>query len=240
MILIIDEKLKNLQKKNKKKIIMKKIFLTIAIFIGISGFCFSQEEENEMEKPKDYTLAIHIHPLTLINSVLTYKENSSHYIYTTIEIPYSPSTSFMVRPSIWYVETRRCFSLLGSGSCNKNLYRVGTDSGIRYYPPNKQEFKQKFYVQGTVGIFRRKYEEYDDYDYANWYQRYGLTSDSESFFEADIMMYIGGLVKLKTNLSILADIGIGVGTHPGRVFTADDGLLRELNGSNFRFDWNFV
>ena len=124
---------------------------------------FARRRKNEIVKQKDYSVAVHIHPLMLLASVLSNKENPSHYIYTTIEIPYSPSTSFMIRPSIWDVKTRRCFSLFGGGSCNKNLYRIGIDLGIRYYPPNKQEF----YMQGTVGVFRRKYEEYGFYYDAN-------------------------------------------------------------------------
>jgi len=221
---------------------MKKIFLTTAIFIAINNFCFSQEEaKNEIVKQKDYSVAVHIHPLTLINSVLSDKANYSHYIYTTIEIPYSSKNSFIIRPSIWDCIIRECFSFFGGGSCNQNLYRVGTDLGIRYYPPNKQEFKQNFYMQGTVGVFHRKYEDYGFYYDANWNQHYGLTPESESFLEADIMMYIGGSIKpKKTNLSILVDIGIGVGTHPMRVFTGGGGLFgHHHSSSNFRFDWNF-
>ena len=54
-------------------------------------------------------------------------------------------------------------------------------------------------------------------------------------------MYIGGSIKPKnSNLSTFADIGIGVGTHPMRIFIGDNGLFGHLYFNNhIRFDMNF-
>jgi hypothetical protein len=188
----------------------------------------------EEGKTKKYSVAVHIHPPMLIFSLLS---DNLCYIYTTIEIPTSPKYSVVIRPSLWDCKIARSGGWFGSNA--QNLYRTGTDLGVRSYSNKKGK---GFYTQVTVGVFHRKYEDYGSYYDDNGKQHYGLTPDSESFWEIDIMGYIGGSIKpKKSNLSIFFDGGIGVGSHPMRAFISSEGgfFSHHRSDGSFRFDWNF-
>jgi len=188
---------------------MKKIILISVIFIAVSSFCFAEEvsEIAIIEKPKEYSVGVHIHPISLIISLTTpftdSKEYSSLNLYSTIEIPCSPSISFVIRPSLsidefdYYKLSQRCVSSSGT-----NDFILGTDLGVRYYTSNNGK---GFYVQGKIGLFRKTEEEYET-------KYYEITTSSKTFFDADIMVYIGNSIRpKKTNLSIFFDVGIGIG-----------------------------
>ena len=211
---------------NWKQILqMKKIFLTIAIFSTVNNFAFSQEEQDTV-KEKNYTVAVHIHPISFVWSLTTplnsHKNYSSLAIYSTIEIPCSPSISFIIRPSLINSEyDYNKISHTAVSSSGTNEFRLGTDLGVRYYTNNNGK---GFYVQGTVGLFRSIEEKYNT-------EYHQITTNSKSFFDADIMGYIGTSIKpKKTNLTIFFDVGIGFGNRAIPVFF-------ELTRS--RFDINF-
>jgi len=221
---------------------MQKIILLTAMALLFGGAILNSQDTTIIESPKkvkDYSVAVHIHPMTLINLLIS--QGSLSYIYTTVEIPCSPSYSFMIRPSLWDAKMRGSWSFgsgwwSGGGIIYENLYRIGTDLGVRHYTNKKV---QDFYVQATLGVFHRTFE---DWDYPPGASYLVLQPDSESFWEVDIMGYIGGSIKpKKTNLTIFCDIGIGVGTRPIRLFTSSSGgFFSHFNpDTHFRFDWNF-
>ncbi len=219
---------------------MKKIILISVIFIAASGFCFA-EEESEMEviESKKYSVCIYIHPLTLITSIdrFTSAADKGHlfYIYTTIEIPYTPSKSLTIRPSLYDCNHKSVFCFFGCSYTSQNLFRLGSDVGIRSYQ-NKKGKGDGFYLQGTVGVFYRKFEDYDfEYD------RYVLTDKSKSFWEVDIMGYIGSSYKSKNKkFTMFWDVGIGIGSHPMHIIIGDGWLLGSIQSNNhFRYDVNF-
>ncbi|MCL2040099.1 MAG: hypothetical protein FWG85_06690 [Bacteroidetes bacterium] len=191
------------------ELIYKILLAIIVILIGINAFCFAEEKQVE----NNCFVYIHLHPILLLEG--------ADLIYLTIEIPTSPSHSFILKPSLWNNVTESKIKAFGS---NTKWFRIGTDLGIRYYTNGKGN---GLYLQGTVGLFHRKSEGDKDYT-QNYYQS---KPKRNSFFEADIMGYIGISMKpKKTKFSIFYDTGIGYGSRafPGVV-----------EGNNIRIDMNF-
>jgi len=192
---------------------MKKIILATAIFVAVNNFCFAEEEEkNEIEKPKEYSVAVYIHPISLLSLTAHLSDNNERYLYATIEIPRSPSTSIIIRPSIWKDVSE--FTIFGKAPV---WDRFGTDVGARYYTNNKGN---GFYLQGTVGLFYGKNKSVRHYD--------------NNVVDVDIMGYIGNSIKpKKTNLSIFFDVGLGVGSNR---FWGDEPPIFDINiGIGYRF-----
>ena len=179
---------------------MEKLLLITIIFVFANSFCFA-EDENEIEKAKEYSIAVHLHPISFVYSLITLWDNetkpSTLCLYSTLEIPCSPSISLTIRPSLWNNVPE--FTLFGK---TKKWFRWGTDLGIRYYL-NKEG--KGFYVQGTVGLFHIKEEEGE-----HSIQYYQTKPKSNSFFEATLMGYLGYSIKpKKTNISIFFDVEVG-------------------------------
>ncbi|MCL2039470.1 MAG: hypothetical protein FWG85_03470 [Bacteroidetes bacterium] len=209
---------------------MQKIVCLIVILICINTFCFAEEKQEENKKEKEYSVAVHLHPVSFILSqTITDSDIKSLALYSTIEIPYSSSFSFIIRPSLYISESDyHKMSLTAISSSGTNDFRLGTDLGIRYYANNDGN---SFYVSSTVGLFRTTEEKYN-----TEYQE--ITSNSKSFFQADIMVYLGhSTILKKLNISIFFDVGFGLGTMPSSfMFSKKDHGIFDINfGVGYRF-----
>ena len=181
---------------------MQKIVCLIVILICINTFCFAEEKQegNKTKKENEYSVGVYLHPVSFVLAqIINLPQSSALLLYATIEIPTSPSFSFIIRPSL-------LDDLPGMGG-DIEWFRVGTDLGIRYYTNGKGN---GLYLQGTVGLFNSKRPEYNTHYYST-------RTDTVSFFQADIMVYIGASVKPNRNNSKLyafVDLGIGYGSSP--------------------------
>ena len=195
---------------------MQKIVCLIVILICINAFCFAEEkqEESEIKNEKEYYVAVHLHPISLIlPRINTYKNSPPFLLYTTIEIPISSLYSFIIKPSL-INNVPGLFSDI-------EWFRIGTDLGLRCY---KNDKGSGFYIQPTFGLFHSTIPEDN-------YQNYPITTDTVSFFQIDMMLYIGGSINPnKTNLSIFFDVGFGYGSGP-YIYTRSENTIR--------FDFNF-
>ena len=194
-----------------KKINLKtKIILTIAIFITVNNFGFSQEEEKPNfpisgdiiveTKEKQETVnekdnlqtVIHIHPLSLF-----FANNSDGIcLYLTIEKPLNLSSSLIIRPSFLLDYLDYEFRGAQGWRADDGL-RIGSDFGIRYYPSRKGE---GFYFQAQAGVFYINNKEKGDKQYLG----------------VDAMGYLGVSKKLN-RLNIFADLGLGYGNSSGGI-----------------------
>ena len=184
---------------------MKKIFLTIVIFVTVNNFCFSQEEEQETVNKRDNMItAVHIHPWTVVSAAISTGRNkynifSTLYIPLTIEKPLSLSNSLIIKPSFWanadwvvgVNETEYGFLTIDhGGKRNYRFYRFGSDIGIRHYPSGNGE---GFYLQAQSGMFIRS-------NHSEW--------NGKSRIRYDIMGYWGASQKEE---GWFFEIGIGYG-----------------------------
>jgi len=167
---------------------MKKIFLTIAVFITVNNLAFSHEEKQDTVKAKDnMKTVIHIHPVTLIPSLFSSSTNSESFYYLTIEIPLSLSNSLIIKPSVWINISEKKFLMFRK---RDEFSRLGGDIGLLHYPSEKGE---GFYLQGQCGAFFVE-----------------NINTGETHIVGDIMGYLGVSAKRK-RVGFFFDVGVGLG-----------------------------
>jgi len=211
---------------------MKKIFLTIAIFITVNNYCFSLEEipittsateQNTVNQKDNLKTVIHFHPITLFTSIpeLVSDESPSGLYYLTIEKPLNLSNSLIIKPSLVLNVKPITLPIMSFGKRNDDIYfRLGSDIGLRHYV-NKNG--QGVYKQGTVGVFFIENR-----------------IDNSSFMGIDIMGNLGFSKKYKT-LTIFFDIGLGVGNSNVMMKDRNEGIrdvsiIYDINfGLGFKF-----
>lgn len=200
-----------------------KYWLDSRVDMNDSGFT----KENKIKKPKEYSVAVHLHPLSLILSGISHlqasilkEKESLLYIYTTLEIPYDTAVSFIIKPSLHIDDSKSLIRL------DNDFFRLGTDLGGRYYPNKKG---QGFYVQGTVGLFHTITHPEDD-------------PNRKSYLEVNAMGSVGVSIKpQRTNLSVFLDAGVGVTNIRKRVSLYNilfntDHIIYDINlGVGYRF-----
>ncbi|MDR0517330.1 MAG: hypothetical protein LBH25_09840 [Fibromonadaceae bacterium] len=156
------------------------------IGVGIPFGAGKPVNTQEWEPKQDNTrISVYLHPLLLSLCVLE-KGNSALMLYSTIEIPLDLEQSLIVKPSF-----------ISSVEKLEIQLKVGNDIGVRTYYNKKGE---GLYWQAQVGAF---------YSNIN-----ALSSESEIISSnpiwLDAMAYIGYSKKF-SNVSVFADIGIGLG-----------------------------
>ena len=199
---------------------MKKIFLTIAIFITVNNFAFSQEEipittsatVKKKVKKDNMKTVIHFHPMTLFMSIpaSVLEESPMGWFYSTIEKPLDLSNSLIIKPSLWLNVSP--ISFYGK---NDEFSRFGSDIGLRHYSNKNGE---GFYLQAQCGVFFIENR-----------------NNSNSFVGIDIMGYLGFSKKFKTQ-TVFFDIGLGIGNSNVMVQGNDfEGILDINFGLGFKF-----
>ena len=195
---------------------MKKIILISMIFIAASYFCFTEEDGSVIEVKQDTVIkknnmktVVHFHPCSgiflNISSLASRQksEETSLFLYATIEKPFSLESSLIIKPSAWI--NVPIFQLFGD---SHYFSRFGSDVGIRHFSSKKGK---GFYTQFQAGIFYvNSRDNYIKYDLAG-----------------DVMCYLGYSWKFKKQWNVFIDIGLGVGSHP--IVNADFTIITDAN-----------
>jgi hypothetical protein len=172
------------------------------ISIGIPfGATKSVNAQEKWEPKQDNTrVSVYLHPLFFLLG-FSEEENSVLLIYSTIEIPFNLKQSLIVKPSL-AKGAREEEGLYGERF--KQL-KVGSDIGMRVYYDKRGE---GFYWQMQTGVF-----------YYDAHRLFPEISANNSIW-LDIMAYSGYSWKF-SNVSIFADIGIGLGSLYGNLYAFD-------------------
>ncbi|MDR2594190.1 MAG: hypothetical protein LBC87_05405 [Fibromonadaceae bacterium] len=170
---------------------MRTLICFTLLIISIS---YANEQEDAVEH-NNTRVSVYLHPASLLFFSNTIDVTA---VYSTVEVPFSLSNSFTIRPS-----------LLGA---RKGIFRLGSDFGLRYYLTGKGE---GLYLQGQMGIFYYRRNIYtgptffnsdDDCDADCNENDHELVSNPLWF---DFMGYIGHSLKF-SHVSVFIDVGIGV------------------------------
>ncbi|MDR0518276.1 MAG: hypothetical protein LBH25_14685 [Fibromonadaceae bacterium] len=195
-----------------------KIFISFALLIISISYANVQETAAEQNNTR---VSAYLHPFSTYSGVL-----GESPIYLTVEIPFSLSSSLVIRPS---------FLVINHASGDK-AFRLGSDIGFRHYLARNGE---GLYLQGQMGVFYYSHNnfghnncKYDNYSRYRNYSYYSTSDDGPSFHPfhsiniprkslwIDAMGYIGYSFKF-SHISIFIDAGfgavLGISTETGRV-----------------------
>jgi len=148
---------------------------------------------------------VYLHPVVLLYGA----DAKALILYSTVEIPLNLYFAPIIKPSVWNWE---------------EVFRVGSDLGLRHYLAGKGE---GLYIQPQVGVFYISaksgrwghWDSSDDY----WDDFYG-TSEQKHGAWLDGMLYLGNTYKF-AYVSIFMDSGIGYGCTLGVCSLMYDGNI---------------